>query len=187
VLSQIEMVAGTDYPVLIQGESGTGKELAGARDTRAQRPVEGAFRGGELRCDPETLFESELFGHVRGAFTGALGERRGLIEEADGGTLFLDEIGDLGMPMQVKLLRVLQDGEVRRLGDNRATKVDVRLICATHRDLKEHVSRGAFREDLYYRISVFPSIFPRCGTARRISSFSPTDPQRSVPRRPARL
>jgi two-component system response regulator GlrR len=160
VLSQIDMVAATDYPTLIQGESGTGKELAAraihARSGRAKKKLI-AVNCGAI---PEGLFESELFGHLRGAFTGAVGERRGLIEDADGGTLFLDEIGDLTAPLQVKLLRVIQDGEVRRLGDNRPTKVDVRLICATHRDLKDLVSRGQFREDLYYRISVFPIFVP---------------------------
>jgi two-component system response regulator GlrR len=160
VLSQIEMVASTDYPVLIQGESGTGKELVAraihSRSGRARK------RFVIVNCGaiPETLFETELFGHVRGAFTGAVGERRGLFEEADGGTLFLDEIGDMTQPPQVKLLRAIQEGEVRRLGDNRSTKVDVRLICATHRDLKDMVSRGTFREDLFYRISVFPVRIP---------------------------
>jgi two-component system response regulator GlrR len=159
-LSQIDMVAPSDYPVLIQGESGTGKELAAraihARSSRSKKKFV------TLNCGaiPEALFESELFGHVRGAFTGAVSERRGLFEESDGGTLFLDEIGDLTAPSQVKLLRVLQDGEVRRLGDNRALKVDARLICATHRDLKDLVGRGAFREDLFYRISVFPVLIP---------------------------
>src|SRR5206468_4667708 len=160
LLSQIEMVASTDYPVIILGESGTGKELTAraihARSSRAKK------RFVTVNCGaiPETLFETELFGHVRGAFTGAVGERRGLFEEADGGTLFLDEIGDLAGPLQVKLLRVLQDGEIRRLGDNRAVKVDVRLLCATHRDPQDLVSRGLFREDLYYRISVFPVHVP---------------------------
>src|SRR5437867_4337130 len=160
VLSQIEMVAATDYPVMIQGESGTGKELVAnaihARSGRAKKK----FVTVNCGAIPETLFENELFGHVRGAFTGAVGERRGLFEEADGGTLFLDEIGDMTPPLQIKLLRVLQEGESRRLGENRPVKVDVRLICATHRDLKDLVSRGAFREDLFYRISVFPIRVP---------------------------
>jgi two-component system response regulator GlrR len=160
LLSQIEMVAGTDYPVMIQGESGTGKELV-ARSIH-QRSGRSRKKFVTVNCGaiPETLFENELFGHVRGAFTGAVGERRGLFEEADGGTLFLDEIGDMTAPLQIKLLRVLQEGEIRRLGDNRAVKVDVRLLCATHRDLKDLVSRAVFREDLFYRISVFPVRVP---------------------------
>jgi two-component system response regulator GlrR len=154
------MVASTDYPILIEGESGTGKELV-ARAIHAQSGRQ-KRRFVTVNCGaiPEPLFEDELFGHVRGAFTGALNDRRGLFEESHKGTLFLDEVGDLTAPLQVKLLRVLQEGEIRRLGDNRPVSVDVRLICATHRELKDLMSRGVFREDLYYRVSVFPVRIP---------------------------
>ncbi|HML94140.1 MAG TPA: sigma-54 dependent transcriptional regulator [Thermodesulfobacteriota bacterium] len=146
--------------VLITGESGTGKELV-AKAIHAGGPRRDApFVAVNCAAIPETLIESELFGYARGAFTGAENARRGLIEEADGGTLFLDEIGELPMLLQPKLLRVLQEGEIRRLGDTKVLKVDVRVIGATSRDLGQDVSDGKFRNDLYYRLNVFPVRIP---------------------------
>lgn len=154
VLEMVQRVAPTDATVLVQGESGTGKELI-ARAIHQNSP-----RANEqfipINCGalPENLLESELFGHVKGAFTGAHQNKKGLFEEADGGTLFLDEIGETTPPTQVKLLRVLQDMEVRRVGGNTPVKVDVRLVAATNQRLLERIEEGAFREDLYYRLQV---------------------------------
>ena len=146
--------------VLITGESGTGKELV-AKAIHAGGPRKDApFVAVNCAAIPETLIESELFGYARGAFTGAENARRGLIEEASGGTLFLDEIGELPMQLQPKLLRVLQEGEIRRLGDTKLLKVDVRVIGATSRDLEQDVADGKFRNDLYYRLNVFPVRVP---------------------------
>ena len=160
VLRMVEKIAPTDSPVLITGESGTGKELVARaihyQSRRADRPFI-ALNCGAL---PENLVESELFGHVRGAFTGAQHEKRGLFEEADRGTLFLDEIGELAPNLQVKLLRVLQQGEVRRVGDNQARLVDVRILAATNKDLLAALKSGEFREDLYYRLNVFQIELP---------------------------
>lgn len=141
-------------PVVVLGETGTGKEVIArvlhANSPRAAKP----FVAVNVAALPTELLESELFGHGKGAFTGAGAARRGLFEEADGGTLFLDEIGELPLALQPKLLRALQDGEVRRVGENRAFAVDVRIVCATHRDPSERVRQGLFREDLYFRLRV---------------------------------
>jgi PAS domain S-box-containing protein len=160
VMQQVQLVAPTDATVLITGESGTGKELV-ARAIHEQ----GARNGRplvKLNCSavPEGLFESEFFGHVKGAFTGALKDKPGRFELADGGTLFLDEIGEVPLAMQAKLLRVLQEQELERIGDTRTRKVSVRVIAATNRDLKKEVEEGRFRQDLFYRLSVFPIEMP---------------------------
>jgi DNA-binding NtrC family response regulator len=150
----VSRIARTDSTVLITGESGTGKELI-ARSLHLQsRRADGPFVPVNVGAIPESLVEGELFGHVRGAFTGAAADRHGLVEEADGGTLFLDEIGEMPAAAQVKLLRTLENSEVRRLGDNTVRMVDVRVLAATHRDLQAEVAAGRFREDLFYRLNV---------------------------------
>jgi transcriptional regulator with PAS, ATPase and Fis domain len=160
LLVLVERVATSDVPILLRGESGSGKELVAravhSSSGRAERP----FVSENCGALPETLLESALFGHVRGAFTGALRPRIGLFEAADGGTLFLDEIGEMSLGMQTKLLRVLEDGMVRPLGSERAREVDVRVIAATHRDLEQMVSERSFREDLYYRLNVIALPIP---------------------------
>jgi len=153
-LETVRQVAPSTASVLLLGESGTGKELF-ARALHAQSPRAGRpFVRVACAALPETLLESELFGHERGAFTGAVYARAGRFEIADGGTLFLDEIGDLTPPVQVKLLRFLEEREFERVGGNRTIRVDVRIVAATNRDLKARVAEGAFREDLYYRLDV---------------------------------
>ncbi|HLF24013.1 MAG TPA: sigma-54 dependent transcriptional regulator [Burkholderiales bacterium] len=160
VFERIRKVAPTDSTVLIRGESGTGKELV-ARALHEMSPRKDApVVAVNCAAIPDTLIESELFGHERGAFTGAVAEHRGLIETADGGTLFLDEIGELPAAAQARLLRVLQEGEIRRVGSARARKVNVRLIAATHRDLEGRVAEGSFRSDLYFRLHVFEIQLP---------------------------
>ncbi|MAI32804.1 MAG: sigma-54 dependent transcriptional regulator [Rubripirellula sp.] len=155
VFKLISKVAPTDSSVLIRGETGCGKELVARAlhdsSLRAEQPMV-AVNCGAL---PENLIESELFGHCRGAFTGADTARTGLFEVADGGTIFLDEIGELPLSMQAKLLRVLETGDIRRLGDNQIVNVNVRVVCATHRDLEQMVEEGTFREDLMFRINTF--------------------------------
>ena len=160
VFRTLEKVADYKTTVLIEGESGTGKELVARalheRSSRASR----SFVAVNCGAIPGTLLESELFGHKRGAFTDASSDKRGLFEEADGGTLFLDEIGELPLALQVKLLRALQEGIIRRLGDTRDVKIDVRVVAATVRDLGLEVKEGRFREDLYYRLNVLPLRVP---------------------------
>jgi PAS domain S-box-containing protein len=160
ILRQIEMVAPTDASVLITGESGTGKELiAHAMHTRSDRSARRMIR---VNCAsiPRELYESEFFGHVKGAFTGAVKDRAGRFELAHEGTLFLDEVGEIPLELQSKLLRVLQEGTFERVGDERTRNTDVRIIAATNRDLKREVEEGRFREDLYYRLNVFPIEVP---------------------------
>jgi transcriptional regulator with GAF, ATPase, and Fis domain len=160
VMQQIELVAPTHAAVLVTGESGTGKELVARAIHDHSSRKDSAFIKVNCSAVPESLFESEFFGHVRGAFTGALKDKPGRFELADGGTLFLDEIGEAPLAMQAKLLRVLQEQELERVGDTRTRKVDVRIIAATSRDLKKEVDAGRFREDLFYRLSVFPIQIP---------------------------
>jgi DNA-binding NtrC family response regulator len=160
VLAQIDRVAPTRSRVCILGETGTGKELA-ARRIHAMSPrASGRFIALNCAAVPAELIESELFGHEKGSFTGAISSRTGKIEQADGGTLFLDEIGDMPLAMQAKLLRVLESDEVERIGGDKPIKIDVRVIAATHRDLTAAVKAGTFREDLYHRIFVFPIQLP---------------------------
>ncbi len=160
VLAEVERVAPTDSTVLILGETGTGKELIARAihniSTRCGRPFV------KLNCSaiPFDLLESELFGHEKGAFTGAIAQKIGRFEMADSGTLFLDEIGDLPLSLQPKLLRVLQEQEFERLGSGRTHRINVRLVAATHRDLAEMIAQKGFRSDLYYRLNVFPVVLP---------------------------
>jgi two-component system, NtrC family, response regulator HydG len=156
----VRRVAATSTPVLVLGETGTGKELV-ARDVHAEGlRREAPFVAVNCAAVPEALLESELFGHLRGSFTGATQTRRGLFVEANGGTLFLDEIGDMPLTLQAKLLRVLETGEVRSVGSDGARKTDVRIIAATHRDLVTEIRAGRFRQDLYFRLNVVPIAIP---------------------------
>ena len=160
LFGKISKVAPTDATVLIQGESGTGKELVARALHTQSRRKDAPMISVNCAAIPETLIESELFGHEKGAFTGAATLRLGLVEAADGGTLFLDEIGELPLEAQARLLRVLQEGEIRRVGSVQSKKVDVRLIAATHRNLKELSAKAEFREDLYYRLNVLELHLP---------------------------
>jgi two-component system response regulator PilR (NtrC family) len=159
IFSIVQRIAKTTSTVLISGESGTGKELI-ARAIHYNSGRRGKFVSINCGALPENLLESELFGHERGAFTGAIREKRGLFQEADRGTIFLDEIGETSSGMQIKLLRVLQDRVLRKVGSNTETQVDVRVIAATNRDLSESLKNGTFREDLFYRINVIPIALP---------------------------
>jgi transcriptional regulator with GAF, ATPase, and Fis domain len=160
VMEQIELVARSDVPVLVLGETGSGKEVvARAIHTRSRR-ASGPFLRVNCGAIPPELVDSELFGHEKGSFTGAVGVRRGWFERADAGTLFLDEVGELPLAAQVRLLRILQDGTFERVGGERSLHVDVRIVAATHRDLAALVADGGFREDLWYRIAVFPIRLP---------------------------
>ncbi len=156
----IEKIAPTDSSVLILGETGTGKELVARRIHDLSQRASMPFVAVNCGALPENLVESELFGHRKGAFTGADAPRKGLIEVANGGTLFLDEMGELDKTMQVKLLRFLESGEVRRVGENEAFHVDVRIVCATNRDLSQMVEQGTFREDLFFRVNTFEIHLP---------------------------
>jgi transcriptional regulator with GAF, ATPase, and Fis domain len=160
VMERVERVARLDVPVLILGETGSGKEVV-ARAIHARSPrASGPFLRVNCGAIPPGLIDSELFGHERGSFTGATAERKGWFERADGGTLFLDEIGELPPEAQVRLLRVLQDGSLERVGGHRSLSVDVRVVAATHRDLRAMVGDGRFREDLWYRVAIFPIELP---------------------------
>ncbi|MBU0622543.1 MAG: nif-specific transcriptional activator NifA [Gammaproteobacteria bacterium] len=160
IFEQVRLVAKWNTTVLIRGETGTGKELiANAIHYNSPR-ARNAFVKLNCAALPETLLESELFGHEKGAFTGAVAQRKGRFEQAEGGTVFLDEIGEISASFQAKLLRVLQEGELERVGGTKTIKVDVRVVAATHRDLEAEVERGRFREDLYYRLNVMPLYLP---------------------------
>ncbi len=160
IFRTISKIADFKTTVLIAGESGVGKELVARALHRRGARRTGPFVAVNCGAIPESLLESELFGHRRGAFTDASSDRRGLFEEADGGTLFLDEVGELPLALQVKLLRVLSDETIRRLGDTRDLRIDVRIVAATHRDLAAETKAGRFREDLYYRLNVLPITLP---------------------------
>lgn len=160
VQKTIRMVAQNDFTVLITGESGTGKELAARAVHQMSARSSQPFIAVNCPAIPENILESELFGYRKGAFTNAVQDRKGLFQEADHGSIFLDEIGDISPGMQVKLLRVLQEKEIKPLGSNRSIKIDVRVIASTNRDLKEKIQSGEFREDLYYRLNVLPVSLP---------------------------
>ena len=177
VLRNIEKLAPTDVAVLIRGESGTGKELLAHALHKLSRRAHAPFIPINCAAIPETLLESELFGHEKGAFTGAVRQNIGRIESAHRGTLFLDEIGDLPLPMQVKMLRFLQDQVVERIGGRKPVQVDVRIVCATNQDLDRMLVEGSFREDLFYRLNEVavkvPPLRERPADARGLGQFLP--------------
>ncbi len=160
VLDQVAIVAPTNATVLLHGETGTGKELIARAIHKLSRRRQRSFVCMNCAATPSGLMESDVFGHEKGAFTGALVQKKGRLELADGGTLFLDEIGDISLDLQPKLLRAVQEQEFERLGSTRTIQVDVRMIAATHRSLREMVRNGSFREDLFYRLNVFPIEIP---------------------------
>lgn len=160
MMDMVARVAPSDAAVLLQGESGTGKELVASAIHQMSRRTEKPFVAVDCSGLAETLFESELFGHERGAFTGAVTRKIGLIEAASGGTLFLDEVGDIPLSIQVKLLRLLETGTFRRVGSTEVQQADIRVVSATHRPLAEMVEAGSFRQDLFYRLNVFPVFLP---------------------------
>jgi two-component system nitrogen regulation response regulator NtrX len=160
LIDKIDKVAETSARVLISGENGTGKELVARALHRGSPRAKGPFVEVNCAAIPSELIESELFGHMKGSFTGAIADRAGKFEQADGGTLFLDEIGDMSASAQAKVLRVLQDGEVTRIGGQKSRKVDVRVVAATNKKLEEEIEAGHFREDLYYRLNVVPMHVP---------------------------
>ena len=193
VKTLIEKIAPTDSTVLILGETGTGKELVASRIHDLSARANAPFVPVNCGALPEHLIESELFGHKKGAFTGADSNRKGLIEVADGGTLFLDELGELDKSTQVKMLRVLESGEVRRVGENEPFHVDVRVVCATNRELMDMVEEGTFREDLFFRVNTFEIHLPplrerkedipelaKFLASRHAKSVNPTDDVLSV-------
>lgn len=160
MLELVARVAPSEASVLLEGESGTGKELVATAIHEASRRAQRPFVVVDCSGMPETLFESEVFGHERGAFTGAVARKPGLVEAASGGTLFLDEVGDIPLAMQVKLLRLLETGTYRRVGSTELQRADIRLVSATHRPLKQMIRDGSFRQDLYFRINTFPITVP---------------------------
>jgi transcriptional regulator with GAF, ATPase, and Fis domain len=165
----VDRVAATDATVLITGESGTGKEVVARTTHTLSARRNRAFVPVNCAAIPHELLESEMFGHERGAFTGALGPRHGLFSTADGGTIFLDEIGEMPLQLQAKLLRVLEDGIVRPVGSDRASRIDARVIAASNSDLAAGVKKGSFREDLFYRLQWCRSRLRRCASAARTS------------------
>jgi len=160
VFPQMESAAATSIPVLIEGETGTGKELVARAIHRTSARSEGPFLAINCAAIPETLLESEMFGHRRGSFTGAITGQPGMFRSASGGTIFLDEVGEMPLAMQAKLLRALEEGEVTSIGEARPQKIDVRIISASNRDLRQAIAAGSFRKDLYYRLAVFPIQLP---------------------------
>ena len=163
--------ARTDFPVLITGESGSGKELLAREIHRLSGRSGGPFLAQNCSCIPDTLLESELFGHEKGAFTGAFKTKLGLFEAANDGTVFLDEIGDMPLQLQARILRVIQDGEIKPVGNVHPRKVNVRIISATNRDLQSEIARENFREDLFYRLNVLPLHVP--SLRERIGGHTP--------------
>ena len=160
VMEQVDRVAASETRVCIMGETGTGKELVARTLHERSGRASGPFVALNCAAVPAELIESELFGHEKGSFTGAAGRHTGKFEQAEHGTLFLDEIGDMPLPMQAKLLRVLEEGEVERIGGEKPVRVDVRVLVATHRNLEAQVKEGKFRQDLFHRIYVFPLLLP---------------------------